>query len=428
MARFLFTVQPILGHFYPQLAIAQALQDRGHECAFYSGGRMGKILEEEGFDLFPFRNVDEDKLLDTLFPPQREPMHPVKSNFISVLKKSFLEATTGQVEDLEPILREWRPDVIACDPTVWGPILVLRQKYGIPVAISSFCPACMVPGPEAAPFGLGLPRPRNLPTRLLAHAVTRGMDIAAWGFRREVNAIRRRYGLPTLTMSFLEFTGTMPLYLVPSVPELDYQRGDLPPSVRYVGPLVRKKRSQDDPPEWLSELPRERPWVYATEGTVHVSEPILLKATVQGLGKLPMELILITGDDRAPEELNLGPITPNVHAARWIWPTEVLPHVKVTITTGGPGSVLASLSHGVPVIIVPTEWDKPEIAQRLVDAGAGLRLSPKNCTPGRMRAAVERILGDESFPRNARRLAKILEGYSGAPRAAELLEELSESG
>jgi len=253
------------------------------------------------------------------------------------------------------------------------------------------------------------------------------MDVAAWSFRRELNSIRRRYGLPSLTMPFLEFTGTMPLYLVPSVPELDYQRGDLPPSVRYVGPLVRKRGSQDDPPAWLAELPRERPWIYATEGTVHVSEPILLKSTVQGPGKLPMEVILITGDDRAPEELNLGPVTPNVHAARWIWPSDFLPHCKVAITTGGPGSVLAALSHGVPVIIVPTEWDKPEIAQRLVDAGAGLRISPKNCTPGRMRAAVEQILGDESFPRNARRLAKILENYSGAPRAAELLEELSES-
>jgi MGT family glycosyltransferase len=427
MARFLFTVQPIPGHFYPQLAIAQALSDRGHKCAFYTGCRMGRILKSEGFEHFFFRKVDEEKLLNTLFPPQREPMHPLKINFMAVLRKSFLESIPGQVEDLEPILSRWQPDVIACDPTVWGPILVLQEKHGIPVAISSFCPACMVPGPEVAPFGLGLPRPRNWYTRLLSQVASLGMDLVTVNFRRQINVIRWRYGLTALTMSLAAFTGTMPLYLVPGVPELDYQRGDLPPSVRYVGQLVRQKRPEDKPPEWLSRLPREHPWVYATEGTVHVSTPILLRAAAQGLGNLPIELIMITGDDRDPAQLNLEPISPNVHVARWVWPGDVLPHVKVTITTGGPGSVLASLSAGVPVIIVPTEWDKPEIAQRLVDAGAGLRLTPGNCTPRRMRAAVERVLREESFSQNAQRLAQIFKSYTGASRAADLLEELAES-
>jgi MGT family glycosyltransferase len=137
-----------------------------------------------------------------------------------------------------------------------------------------------------------------------------------------------------------------------------------------------------------------------------------------------MEVMMTTGGDRDPSELNLGRVAPNVHIARWISHSDLLPHTAVMVTTGGAGSVLAGLSAGVPLVVVPTEWDKPENAQRVVEAGAGLRLPPQQCDARRLRAAVERILGDESFRRNARRLAGIFASYGGATRAAELLEEL----
>ena len=83
------------------------------------------------------------------------------------------------------------------------------------------------------------------------------------------------------------------------------------------------------------------------------------------------------------------------------------------------------LAAGVPLVVVPTEWDKPENAQRVVEAGAGLRLAPARLTPGRLRTAVERVLEDPSFRRNAQRLATDLGRYAGPARAAELLERLT---
>lgn len=53
------------------------------------------------------------------------------------------------------------------------------------------------------------------------------------------------------------FTGRLPLYLIPSVPELDYNRGDQPPNVHYIGPCVWTK-STDTVPDWLNELPFDR--------------------------------------------------------------------------------------------------------------------------------------------------------------------------
>ena len=95
------------------------------------------------------------------------------------------------------------------------------------------------------------------------------------------------------------------------------------------------------------------------------------------------------------------------------------------VTTGGAGTVMAALAAGAPLIVVPTEWDKFENAQRVVEAGAGLRLPLRHCTPERLRAAVERVLSEPAFRQNARRLAELFGRADGPGRAAELLETLA---
>ena len=86
--------------------------------------------------------------------------------------------------------------------------------------------------------------------------------------------------------------------------------------------------------------------------------------------------------------------------------------------------MLTALQRGVPLVIVPTHWDKPDNARRIVEAGAGLRLTPRRCTPAGLRAAVERLLNEPSFSLNARRIARIMADHPGPVGAAELLEAL----
>jgi len=426
MARFLFSCWSFPGHFYPSLAVALALRAQGHECAFYSGPRAARVLQDENIPHFAFRNIDEDTLYEIVFGSEHARSVDWRGTpqFIKMGRQWMLDTIPQQVTDLQQAMADWRPDVLITDPTFWGPLLVLWEKYEIPVAILTIG-CCMLPGPDAPPFGLGLPPPRNWHTRLLSWVATRGTDIMAAGFRRHANEIRRQYGLPPLETSVTQFTGTVPLYLVPCTPEFDYQRRDLPPSVHYVGPCVWTKPRHEPPADWLQQLPHDRPWVHATEGTIHVQEPLVLRAAAQGLANLPMYVILSTGGNREPADLNIGPIAPNVRAVRWVSHSELLPQLDLMITTGGAATTLATLAAGVPMIIIPTEWDKPEMAQRAVATGAALRLSPKNCSPARLRAAVEHILSTPSFRQNARRMAEIFARYRGPAAAAELLEELA---
>jgi MGT family glycosyltransferase len=246
-------------------------------------------------------------------------------------------------------------------------------------------------------------------------------------FRRAADEIRQRYGLPPLTTSVFEFTGTVPLYAVMGTSEFDYERRDLPRSVHYVGACLWDTPRHEISSSWLDKLPLDQPWVHVSEGTLHVQEPFLLKAAVQGLANLPMQVIVSTGGTREPAELDLGPIAPNIHLVRWVSHTELLPRLEVMITTGGSATVQSTLKAGVPLIVVPTEWDKPDIARRVVETGAGLRLAPGRCTPERLRGMVEHVMRTASYRQNAQRMAAAFARYGGPPAAATLLEGLLES-
>ena len=429
MARFLVTCWPFVGHLYPQVAVAHALRARGHDVAFYTDESARAVVEGEGFALFPFERVDRRRYervhAEMGAVPPTQPAMRTLAVALRAYQGMLADSIPEVVADLQRIVGRWRPHVLVTDPSMWGTILVFWELGGIPVALLHQMIGSTIPGPDAPPWGAGLRPPRDWRTRLIARAAQAAADVLAQPLRRRVNRIRATYGLPPMSGSVNAFTGRLPLYLVPSVPELDYVRRDQPANVHYVGPCVWTRPGAADE-GWLTEVPAGRPWVHVTEGTAHYQEPFLLRAAAQGLADLPAEVILTTGQpSRDPSVLGLEALPPNAHVGRWASHDELLPRCAALVTTGGAATVLASVKAGVPMLVVPTFWDKSDNAQRVVEAGAGLRLAPRHCTPERVRAAVVRLLEEPSFAESARRIASRFHDAPGPPRAAELLENLA---
>jgi MGT family glycosyltransferase len=164
--------------------------------------------------------------------------------------------------------------------------------------------------------------------------------------------------------------------------------------------------------------------VYVSEGTVHRRKPRLLLAALAGLGALPVQVVVTTGRHRDPRELELGAIPDNVRVERWVALSDLLPRAAAVVTTGGSGTVMSALAHGVPVIVSPSDWDQHENAWRVAWSGAGIRLSRRQCSAARLRESVERVITQPSFRGNARRLAASFACFDGPVDAARLLEEL----
>ena len=85
-----------------------------------------------------------------------------------------------------------------------------------------------------------------------------------------------------------------------NVPELDYDRHDLPPSVHYVGdclwfrPRARDAALLDADPDRSTVGARER-------GNLHSGDPFVLRGGRHGLRDLPVEAVLTAGRHRDPE-------------------------------------------------------------------------------------------------------------------------------
>jgi MGT family glycosyltransferase len=434
MARFLFTVWSFAGHLNPNISVALALRERGHDVAVYTGLRAAATLNGLGLTHFPMRHIDEERIYQRLFPPDDSAGRTASPAEVRRLRATFkawlLGTIPGQMADLEPLLDDWQPDAMVCDPTIWSPFLVWHERRSIPVAIFSYTTGCSLSGPDAPPWGRGLPPPTTAWRRLRVAAERAAAGWLNHDFHEAASAIRARAGLAPLTASVTDFGGTMPLFLVTSVPEFDYDRRNLPPSVHYVGRCAWDRPNTQPPPAWIDDLPADRPLVYVTEGTVHGRQPRLLKAAARGLAGLPMQVLLTLNADRDPAEVGLADLAPNVWLKPYTpgqgWQSDILPRTSLIITNGGAGSVLAALASGIPQIIVPTAWDKPENAQRVVESGVGLRLSPRRLSPETVRAAAQRAIGEPRFAEQARRLQAAFSRFDGPSRAAELLETLIE--
>lgn len=424
-ARVLFTCWPFEGHLFPQMSMALALRERGTEVAFYTGESRRELIEGQGLELFPFRRVG----------PAWQRVHEGargaggRREAVALMRASrdwIVGTIPDQVADLREVVAEWQPDVIACEASMWGPLLVLADTLSVPVALVSPLISAQLPGPGApAPGGLAPAGSRR--AQLLNRATERLVALATRSMRARVDEIRASYHLGPLGGAVTASCGRLPLYLVLSISELDYDRHDLPDNVHYVGPCLWHPAEPEGTREWLETIPDDRPWVHVTEGTSHFQEPVVLRAAAEGLADARCQAILTTGANRDPGHLAL-PAAPNVHVTPWVSHDVLLPRCAAIVTTGGMGTVMAAMRAGVPLVVVPTTWDKPTIAQRVVDAGVGVRVAPRRLNPERLRQAVEQVLTEPRFGHNAQRYAQLLARAPGPAGAAELVERLACSG
>lgn len=428
-ARILMTCWPFAGHVGPFVAVAKELLNHGHEVAIYTGEATRSAIEADGITVLPFREIDERHVADLVArvdrsgPGQRQDLRTLAGTF----REWFVETIPQQVADINPIIREWNPDVICTDPAMWGPIVILWEKTSIPVSVLTFMLSPLIPGPDGPISELGMPPAKSFPQRMLKASVTNVSRFAGRPMRRRTDEIRADHGLPPLHCTVNEFTSRLPLYIVPNVTQFDFNRRDLPPSVHYVGPLPWRRFANETGTSSLDDVPNDRPWVHVTESTLRYGEPFLLKAAATGLSDGAFRVIMTSGTHRSVSDTVLGDSSEFVRILPWVDHDELLTRCAAMVSTGGAGTVMAAVLAGIPQIVVPTAWDKPDNATRVVESGVGLRLSPRNCTPMRLRAAVDEVVSNPMYADNTRRIREMLLDAPGAPEAVELILELAKS-
>ncbi len=357
----LFSTTPGDGHVNPLLPLSRALAALGHHVAFATSDEQASKLRAEGFTWFAC-GPDSDTLKSRFrtFLGDRPPL--ASADFLPfVLSRRFaIGDAPERVADLRAIVDSYRPDLLVfetCD--LAAPIVAAAT--GIPGVHHSlgraFAAACYT---ESAPYVESLWRQHgaNPPPLCGMYDHHTYVDICPMRIQGR--------GVPS---------STRVLPMSPAVPP--------PPDVA---------------PPWLTQLP-DRPSAYVTLGTVFNSLD-QFRVLLEAFADVDCNLILTIGNDNDPSEL--GPQPPNVHIERFVSQALLLPHVSAVVTRAGSGSMLAALSHAVPMLMLPQGADQYENANACTSAGVARMLTPDMVTPDRLAQELRSILSEASYGTCAR--------------------------
>lgn len=421
MARFLIASVPITGHVLPALPIARTLVGRGHEVRWYTGQKFRARVEATGARFEPFRVAHDfdDGDLDAAFPGRSAAtgLNRAKFDFINL----FMKPITAHYHDLRAILNEFPANVLLADGAVWAASCV-TEKGGPPNAL--YVQTCLgIVSRDTGPYGMGLPPSGSAIGRLRNRTLR---ALSANFLFREVSAelIRQRASLGLGPRKFDGVELSPYLQLSATVVGFEYPLSDLPPQVHFIGALSNDPPADAALPPWWDEVAADkRPVVLVTQGTFETDPGQLIAPTLAGLAQ--EDVLVVVAGVRSAEALGPGGVPENARIAPFIPFGLAMPQVDVFVTNGGFGGTHNALAQGVPLVLGGATEDKPEVANRVARAGAGINLKTARPSAEQVRNAVREVLGTPGYRQAARRLQAELAQHDAPSEAAHLLEQLA---
>ncbi len=363
MSRFLFVTWDGGGNVGPAVEIAKELQRRGEEVRFLGQEQQREALERSGFN----------------FAAYSKPGSWTAIGKRGALKNAlgFLSLLIGRSlgRDLIASLEKTPTDLVVIDCLLFG-VLDAAARAGLRHAVLMHS---------------------------LHDAIDQKMASGAPGTVARITGLRPR-----------KLWAGADLVIVATLEELDS-----PPhpgstmSLNYTGPAL---------PEVTESSARPNvPTILVSLSTTYIAgQTHVLQKVLDALTDLPVRAIVTTGPAVDPDELR-APANTEMH--RYLPHTEVMTTVSLVIGHGGHSTTMLALAHDLPLVILPMNlmFDQAIIGHVIQEKGAGITL-PSSSTPTQIRAAIERILADGAYQREATRLGAAIRASRGMQTAAALLQ------
>jgi MGT family glycosyltransferase len=425
VAEILIAACPPIGHVGPLLNVTRELVRRGDRVTFLTSARHADKVRTAGADPspLPHRADYDDSSFDADLPGRAETAGVARVNFD--VRHIFVRPIPHQAAALEELVQDNHFDAIVSDAFFLGvlPILLGDRANRPPVLTYSTTPL-FLSSRDTAPGGTGiLPatgpvgRLRNRTLNLLAQKVLLRAS------HRAAQTMLGALGLPELPVFVLDSAVLADRLIVPTIPEFEYHRSDLPDHVRFVGAVSPAPAEDFVAPHWWEALSSGRPVVHVTQGTIDNADlSRLIEPTITALAGEDLTVVVSTGG-RDVDQIRT-PIPANTIVTEYIPHDVLLPMVDVMVTNGGYGAVQRALVAGVPLVVAGNTEDKPEVAARVEWFGAGVNLRTGKPSAGEVRRAVRDVLGDQGYRAAALRLQRDYGRRDGVAEIADLIDEV----
>jgi UDP:flavonoid glycosyltransferase YjiC (YdhE family) len=396
------------GHLFPTVAAVLELRKRGHDVVIGAESFGLGAADVDGIPIIQRRaaaSLSAEELADG-----RVTRLPVSSREIW----DFALLGEPSAVNLEACVTEVDPDLLLIDASYWGAV-VGAEASALPwAAISNNPLSFRATGADLRGPGRRPPRTwiGSLWYRVLCTSM-RTLDDRRLPF---INEVREKRGLSPLRhthdMAFLPS-----LLFANTAQPFEYPRSDWPKAVRFVGPLVWDPPTPT--PQWIEALD-DRPLVLVVGSTLVQSgrneSSEWADIVLEALASEDVQVVATL-----PADKTARPVPSNARIESFVPHAPLIARAHCVICHGGWGVTQRALSAGVPVIAIPTGYDRFEIGRRLEVSRAGCMLSVGRLSADSIRAALRAMTDCRA---GARRIAATFADTRGALAVADALEEV----
>jgi sterol 3beta-glucosyltransferase len=408
------------GDVQPFVVLGRALSARGHDVVLATGHEFEPMAEEAGLK---FRKIGDfgagyaDYVLGNSKVQKALRRSPSIHRMVLAAPKptlAQLRALTDEMvsaaegADLVVNTTLTRIGVLARPGTPWCSVALW------PMNETAEWPAL---GAPEAPFGGRLRAAYNLVTHRFRSTLEWLM------YRPLVNMSRKKFGLPKVGFRspFREDGRTRPI-LYQFSPHVFSPPADWPAHAHITGYWSDNAR-WSQPPELQDFVESGAPPLVVTFGSAWLPcGKDLLTATVAAARETGHRLVIIGGPSLETAEKD---DIFRSKTADFVW---LLPKAAAVLHHGGQGTTAASVSSGVPQVIVPCYADQPLWARRMAALGVAAPPVPyPELTGSRLAQAILRATRDSSIAAKAAALADSARDEDGVEKAVDILEKYRES-
>jgi len=422
--KILFATMPFDGHFNPLTGVAMHLKAAGHDVRWYAGSSYAAKLERLGIPHFPFQRAIEinQQNIGELFPERARLHGPALIRFET--NHIFVSNAEKNFEDVREIGASFPFDMLFCDAGFYA-MKLIKEKLGKRVCAFGLVPS-METSKDVPPNFVGLKPARSALGRLVHQGMRAMLErmVMSEG-KRIYNDMLAAHGLAPIEGSLVDIPYRSPDVLFQSgVASFEYPRRNPNPKVKFVGPLEPYKaaiKSEFSQPEKLGKY---KPVILISQGTVDNKDPDKLIVPALEALKDTGALLIVTTSYSKTEELRKSYPQDNIIIEDFVDFDFILDHADLFICNGGYGSILISLSKGVPVLAAGIREGKNDINAHVDYFGVGIDLHTESPRPGDIRRAAARIFSELRWKPTVARLRDELSGY----QPNELIEAYLSNG
>lgn len=393
-----FNLPGASGHVNPAISIVEELVERGEQVIFYASEEFRDRFSDLDVEFRTYKKWTDHEITDEI---THDILPTVLTQFDMLLEV---------IHPLMKLTREDAPDYIIYDSVcIWGKFIA--QALGVP-AIS--CITMVVSHPFI------MVTDWRISARVVKTLIM-GLPHAMWA-RRMLKETLESIGLKyrgAFFHVFDFFASIGDLNIVYNAKAFQPYANNLIGNFKFIGTSFRENRDHSDID--FSQFKRSK-LIYISMGTINFNTEDFYRLCFQSFGDQNVDIILSVG--KTTDIQSLGKVPDNFLLRHSVPQLEVLKHADLFISHGGMNSINESLYFGVPLVIVPQQFEQHFNGRRMAKIGVAQVIRPEVITLEKLRAAVNHLLSEPSYQHKAQEAGEQFRRSGGYRSAVEAILNL----